>query len=676
MASIERTAYPRFKRAVTARELHGSFTPSLGEIEWARELTRSPEHLLALVALLKSFQRLGYFPDLYEVPIVVVDHVRGYLDMGSEVEVVHDSDRTAERHRAWIRQRVGVVRDMKQARKLAEQAIYDAVRTKDNPADLINVALEELVRAGLELPGYSTLDDMAARIREEVNAGVHATIHARISDTERGLLVGLLTVNESSRRSRFDDLKRPAGAATLSRFKEHLARLAWMDALGSTASWVADVPAAKVAHFAAEAKDLDAGDMRKLGERKRVVLLACLLHVARIRGGMSWPRCTASASRGCTSRLGIGSRRCGSPAGPRPSAWSRCSATCWRPCGSRSHPMTMTGSGRSPTSTVRRRPPSGPAGRCWRRGRGRRLADLVAAHEQVSAYHGDNYLPFMEKFYRRNRSTLFDLLDVLVLVPTTNDRTVLDAVEFLRRRTGEYIPDHVAGEPVDLSFASEAWLKILRDRPPVQPGSTAFRGVRVLLPGCGAARRRHRGGRVGVVRQPARAAPHLEQCGPLLAEYCAEVGLPTDAAGFVAQLRRALTERADVVNAGFPANADLDIIDGQPVLRRRRGRTRQPSAVELEKTLLSRLPERPILDVLTRTAYRTECFRHSGRCPAQTRRFGTRSAGTSCSPSAMGRTSARTRCRGTWATGSPPSSSPPPWGTPVRSGSRRPSATW
>ena len=40
-------------------------------------------------------------------------------------------------------------------RAVAEQAIRTAVRTKDNPADLINVALEELVRAWWELPGYT-----------------------------------------------------------------------------------------------------------------------------------------------------------------------------------------------------------------------------------------------------------------------------------------------------------------------------------------------------------------------------------------------------------------------------------------------------------------------------------------------------------------------------------------
>ena len=49
--------------------------------------------------------------------------------------------------------------------QVAGQAIRAAAQAKDNPADLINVALEELVRARLELPTYGTLDDLAARIR-------------------------------------------------------------------------------------------------------------------------------------------------------------------------------------------------------------------------------------------------------------------------------------------------------------------------------------------------------------------------------------------------------------------------------------------------------------------------------------------------------------------------------
>ena len=47
MASIERTAYPRLKRFMSARELHVFYTSQPDEIVWAREATSSDEHLLA-----------------------------------------------------------------------------------------------------------------------------------------------------------------------------------------------------------------------------------------------------------------------------------------------------------------------------------------------------------------------------------------------------------------------------------------------------------------------------------------------------------------------------------------------------------------------------------------------------------------------------------------------------
>jgi Domain of unknown function (DUF4158) len=67
MASIERTAYPRFRRFVTAREL-ASLRPAEDEVAWARARARSDEHLLALVLALRCFQRLGYFPRPVEGP--------------------------------------------------------------------------------------------------------------------------------------------------------------------------------------------------------------------------------------------------------------------------------------------------------------------------------------------------------------------------------------------------------------------------------------------------------------------------------------------------------------------------------------------------------------------------------------------------------------------------------
>ncbi|WP_411144384.1 DUF4158 domain-containing protein [Streptomyces sp. x-80] len=167
MASVERTAYPRFKRVVSARELAEFFTPSLEETAWERSRTRSPEGLLALALWLKSCQRLGYFAALATVPAAVVDHVRARLGLGTEV-MPSAGVRAGENYRTWIRECLGLVRDPARAREIAVAATEAAAPVKAHSADLVNVALEEIVRAGLELPGFSTLDRMAASVRARV----------------------------------------------------------------------------------------------------------------------------------------------------------------------------------------------------------------------------------------------------------------------------------------------------------------------------------------------------------------------------------------------------------------------------------------------------------------------------------------------------------------------------
>ncbi|MDV9189027.1 DUF4158 domain-containing protein [Streptomyces sp. SR27] len=78
---------------------------------WARGKARSAEHVLALVVLLKSYQKLGSFPDVAEGPQLVVGHVRGLLGLGEEVAPTHDSARTLRHHRTVVRERLGVVYD-------------------------------------------------------------------------------------------------------------------------------------------------------------------------------------------------------------------------------------------------------------------------------------------------------------------------------------------------------------------------------------------------------------------------------------------------------------------------------------------------------------------------------------------------------------------------------------
>ena len=72
VASIDRTAYPRFKRSISVRELREAYSPNLDELEWARQMTDSDEALLSLTMCLKCCQRLGYFARFDEVPASIV----------------------------------------------------------------------------------------------------------------------------------------------------------------------------------------------------------------------------------------------------------------------------------------------------------------------------------------------------------------------------------------------------------------------------------------------------------------------------------------------------------------------------------------------------------------------------------------------------------------------------
>jgi Domain of unknown function (DUF4158) len=213
MASIERTAYPRFRRLVRTREL-AALTPTADEVAWARAHARSGEHLLALVLSLACFQRLGYFSRPGDVPVEVVEHIRRHLELPLETSPSCAVE-TAKSHRRLVRERLGVVHDPERARAVASAAVRSAAQVKNDPPDLINVALEMLVKESLELPAFSTLDEIASRIRREVNTGMFERIDGRIGLPDRVGLEALLQIAGAGVKTPFNRIKQAAGRGVM-----------------------------------------------------------------------------------------------------------------------------------------------------------------------------------------------------------------------------------------------------------------------------------------------------------------------------------------------------------------------------------------------------------------------------------------------------------------------------
>jgi TnpA family transposase len=595
MASIERTAYPRFRSTLTPAELHDVYTPTPSELAVAHTWARGPSSVLAALVLMKSFQRLGYFPNLDEVPVAIVDHIRGSLDVRRDVRPVVTA-RTLYRHHQAIRSYLGVAPYGPHARHAAAEAVERAAVVKDTPADLINVAIEELVRQRFELPAFRTLDRLASHIRAMVNRRLFRLVRGRLSDADLVGLELLLLVHEPHRPTTYAALKAPARRPTVKHLHELLDRLEVLLALGDAAKFLEGVAPAKIAHFAAEAKALSAGELREYTPERRYTLLLCLIHRAQVRvrdelAEMTIKRIATIHKRAREELERLRARQ-------QETTESLMTVL-----------SSILGAIDGDVSDLK-------AGRAVRRlveqgGGVRRLREDC---EAVMAYTSNNHLPLVWRFYRSHRSVLFRLARSLEFVATSQDRTLVRALDVVLEyewSRGDWIETDV-----DLSFASDAWQRL------------------VVVGGDGGERlvsRRHfevcvfsylaaelKSGDVAI-RGSAEYADYREQllplgaCVPLVAEYCRDVGLPETADAFVEALRDWLTRTAQEVDDAFPANGQVVIGEkGEIALRRLERREVSETALALEAAVLERLPGHSLLEVLCNVEHWTRWTRHFG----------------------------------------------------------------
>ncbi|WP_094792137.1 Tn3 family transposase [Streptomyces kasugaensis] len=662
VTSIERTAYPRFKRLITAHELHLFFSPTRDELEWAADRTDSDEHLLALLLTLKSYQRMGCFPKVEDIPEAVAEFVRRAVELPEGTLPVYRAAKTMKNHRGLVRQRVGVAYDQGKARRIAEASIRKEAAAKNRPADLINIALEKVVEAGLELPAFSTFDAMASTLRREVNAEICAGIHERMSAPERAGLLRLLEERMSDGTTLFNRLKKPAQGPTWSHFKNLANRREWLDELGDTDVWMEGVAAGKITDFAGEADAADVAELRDYRPVKRLALVACLAHKARMRVrddlatmfckrvAMKIKKAKAEleeirlAEREITEAL-IGNYRTVlkhiDEGGPAQEALERAAA--------------MTAEARqalegldeeASVDEVAKRlegrvspavlalvkaqmVQAGGFGAVTRAVEGfGGFAKQYEQIEKVSAHHGNFWEVLLYGQFGRDRAVMFDLAgaEKLEFTATSEDFRVLDALAHAQRHQaarGEYITAfNEEGKEVDISFATQNWRKAVLDK--TRPGQFVRKHFEAMV--FTALAEELRTGDVAVVGSEEYAdwSEQLlawEAVQEKLGSYLVEVGLaePGESAEFDAkffrrQLEDKLRNAAAAADAGYPENEGL-VIDpetGIPSLKAFRADGQRPSAKRLEQEIKARMPERSLMGIVARTAYWVEWWRRFG----------------------------------------------------------------
>jgi TnpA family transposase len=235
---------------------------------------------------------------------------------------------------------------------------------------------------------------------------------------------------------------------------------------------------------------------------------------------------------------------------------------------------------------------------------------LLSASVSLSAHRGGNYLALLWCSYKGQRAALFRVARSLVFRPTTEDRTLVEALRFALKndesgRRGEFVP----GE-LDLSFASERWRDlVVADLGDGRSPALARRHLEACV--FSHLAQELKTGDLCVEGSDAYADYReqlipWEECELLMEQHCRELGLDPTPDGFARGLKEKLARTAGEVDRLYPGNASVAIgSDGEPVLKQIWAQKPTKALGALEVAVAERMPERNLIDVLCAAEHHT-----------------------------------------------------------------------
>lgn len=597
MTAIHETAYPRIRSNLSDKELQELYTPTSDDLAFIYRSTKSPVAAFGGLVLLKTFQRLGYFPPFDTLPPRLIHHLAAVMG----VLLPHDFLQQYEQRRLrggqlpLIRDHLGVTTFSDGGRRILVGAMLDAARSKDILADIINVGIESLVQARYELPAFSTLQRAAQKARAQVNRGYYQQVYEALDELQRSTINLLLTYDDDDVTSPWQRLKREPKQPTTKHIREHIEHVRWLQSLHITRHALDGIPETKLQRFADEARALNISRMNLTQELKRVTLAVALIRVR-----------TAQALDDLADMFIRRIQKLHHQAKEALEAY-------------RLQHQEQTDA----LIALLGRIVGG-----WQAGetpeqRLKAIYDQIGDNadtirEQCEAhmgYAGNNYLPFLPALFRNHRQTCLDVLEFLRPTSTSADTALEKAMSFvLRHRHVRAAQLAVIGDGqdtegmLDLSWVPQRWWKAVtgqhrRDVPILTVDRKylelcVLSCVMVELKSgdlCVADSERFSDYRDQLVT--------WEEYDQKIETYCRQVGIASDPEQFVHDLQSQLISFIFITDAAFPTNTALTIKDGEPVLRRLEKQPEPEGLALINRLLSERMPECNIVDVLTDTEH-------------------------------------------------------------------------
>lgn len=602
MTSIHDTAYPHLRTTYSSADLIRLFTPTPHERELATQVTKGGVARLGFLVLLKTVQQLGYFVPLADVPRSIVQHLAQALQFTPTPSDLQGYDRSGSRRR-----HVPIIRDYLQlhaydraAQRLVIDALQRTAATKEHLADLINVAITELVKAHCELPGFTTLVKLAQRIRSAVYRRYYALVQVRLTPEVCARIDGWFQTEATATSSSWNNLKQDAGSPTRTQLAEQLGRLTWLENQQIDPQALAGIPEAKVQHFATEARTLDAARMAEMQPAKRYTLAVALhaIEGAGTRDNLATMLIKRMQAVHKAARTALEEYR--STHAERTDtliATLQDLVTAFRQEGSGEERLAAM-------STVL----------------GDRSEDVLAQCTEHLAYSANASYPFLWKPFRSSRAVILQILRRLTIRTTTQDTRLEAALAFLlanAHRVGDDLvvvrerkpsPGQRIFEPLlDLSWIPDGWWRFVTSTHTQRDSVRKVDRRAFMLCVLSQVVAALRNGDMYIVGsdQYANLDDQLiswETYHTQVAEYGRLVNLPIVGPDFTAHVKQQLTQTIQHVDAAFPDNTDVRFENDRLVVRRLRPRLVPAEVRDLQQIIGERARAVTILDVLDDTS--------------------------------------------------------------------------
>jgi TnpA family transposase len=597
MTAIYETAYPRIRSNLSDHELETLYTPTPDDLVFLHRTTKSTVAVFGGLVLLKTFQRLGYFPPIDTLPPRLIQHLATTIGvlMPDVLLQQYDQRRLREWQGPLIRNHLGITAFQDGGRHVLVGAVLEAAQSKDILADMINVGIEALVQARYELPAFSTLRRAAQKARAQVNYRYYNHVYELLNDGQRTVITHLLTREDRETISPWQRLKREPRQPTTTRIREHLAQVQWLQSLNTARYAVDGMPEVKLQRFADEARALNRTRMHLLNAPKRFTLAVALIRVR-----------TAQALDDLTEMF---LRRL-------------------QKLHQQAHDALEEYRLQHQAQTDALIALLGQIVMDWQASNtpvqrlqaidallGEDVDTIRAQCEPHLGYAGNNYLPFLLPLFAPHRKLFLDVLEFLHPTSTHVDTALEQAIAFVlrhRRTRAPRLP--VLGEEgrpeaqLELSWVPPRWWKAVtgRHRRDVPVVTVERRYLELCVLSCAMVELKSGDLCIAGSEQFSDYRDQLvswTEYAQQIETYCQRVGIAADPAQFVQELQTRLTETIRTVDVAFPANTALTIVDGEPVLHRLRKQPEPEGWAWIERLLNERMPECNIVDVLTDTEH-------------------------------------------------------------------------